>query len=165
MQEPLLRMTSLYRVAPATSGDTRIDPSNLNRDFGQQVLNSPTVFNFFEPDFVRPGPLAEAGLYAPEFQVLTDTTAITGANVIYNQLFGNLSGVTVDLASWLPLAGNRDQLVARLNLLFASNSLSSTSLAKLSAAYDSFPVETTALVRVRSMIYLTMMAPEVVVQR
>jgi uncharacterized protein (DUF1800 family) len=165
MQEPLLRMTNLYRVAPATSNDTRIDPRNLDRDFGQQVLNSPTVFNFFEPDFVRPGPLAEAGLYAPEFQVLTDTTAITGANVVYNQLFGNLSGVTVDLTSWTPLAGNRDELITRLNLLFASNSLSATSLAKLNAAYDSLPTGITAINRVRTMIYLTMMAPEVVVQR
>ena len=34
------------------------------------------MFNFFLPDFVLPGPLAQAGLYAPEFQI---TTAATGA--------------------------------------------------------------------------------------
>ena len=165
MQEPLLRLANLYRVATARADDGRIDPRNLDRDFGQQVLNSPTVFNFFEPDFVRPGPLAEAGLYAPEFQVLTDTTAITSANVFYAQLFGNLAGVTVDLSTWAPLAGSKDELIARLNLLFASNSLSASSLAKLGEAYENLPTGFSAINRVRTMIYLTMMAPEVAVQR
>ena len=43
----------------------------------QAALRAPTVFNFYEPNYVLPGSIAEAGLYAPEYQILTDTTALT----------------------------------------------------------------------------------------
>lgn len=165
LQEPLLRMTNLFRIAPASSNDGRIDIRNLDRDFGQQPLGSPSVFNFFEPDFVRPGSLAAAGLFAPEFQVLTDTTAITGTNVIYAHLFGAPAGVRADVAPLLSLGGQRDQLVARLNLLLAADSLSATTIIQLKAAYDALPSGTSNLNRVRTMVYLTMMAPDTLVQR
>ena len=165
LREPLLRMTNLFRIAPATSEDGRLDLRNLDRDFGQQPLNSPSVFNFWEPDYVRPGPLAAAGLFAPEFQVLTDTTAITAANVIYAHLFFTPSGIRADVTALSALAGQRDALVAHLNLMLAANSLSPASIAQLAAAYDALPSGLSPIDRVRSMVYLTMMAPEAVVQR
>lgn len=165
LQEPLLRMTNLFRIAPASSNDGRIDLRNLDRDFGQQPLGSPTVFNFFEPDYVKPGSLAAAGLFAPEFQVLTDTTAITGANVIYAHLFGAPAGVQADVTPLLPLGGQRDELIARLNLLLAADSLSPTTVDHLKAAYDALPSSLSNLNRVRTMVYLIMMAPDTLVQR
>ena len=165
MREPLLRMTNLYRIAPATANDGRLDPRNFGRDFGQQAVNAPSVFNFFEPDYVRPGALAAAGLYAPEFQVLTDTTAITGSNVIYTQLFGNSGGVSANVASLVSMAGQRDVLIDYLNLMLTANSLSETSLEYLRAAYDRLSSGTSPTIRVRNMVYLTMLSPEAVVQR
>lgn len=165
LREPLLRMTNLFRVAPASAADGRLDLRNLDRDFGQQPLGALSVFNFFEPDFVRPGPLAAAGLYAPEFQVLTDTTAITGTNVIYAHLFAAPAGVSADVTPLLGLADDVDALVARLNLLFAANRLSETSLAQLKGAYAAFPSGMSARLKVQNMVYLTLLAPEATVQR
>jgi hypothetical protein len=39
----------------------------------QSPLRSPTVFNFFYPDYRFPGVLASAGMTTPEFQLSTDT--------------------------------------------------------------------------------------------
>ena len=164
LQEPLLRLSNLFRIAPASSTDGRIDPRNLDSSMGQQPLSSPSVFNFFEPDFVSPGALAAAGLYAPEFQVLTDTTAITGANVIYAHLFNTPAGVRADVTSLLSLEGDRDLLIARLNLLLAANSLSAATVEQLKTAYDSLG-GLSDILRLRSMVYLVMMAPETLVQR
>jgi hypothetical protein len=40
----------------------------------QTPLNSPTVFNFFFPDYKFPGVLSTAGMTTPEFQLTSDTT-------------------------------------------------------------------------------------------
>ncbi|MDB4265528.1 DUF1800 family protein, partial [bacterium] len=49
----------------------------------QQIpLWSPSVFNFYLPDHSPAGELLEAGLNAPELQIMTDTTAISVDNLI-----------------------------------------------------------------------------------
>jgi hypothetical protein len=48
----------------------------------QTPLNSPTVFNFFFPDYKYPGALATAGLTTPEFQLTSDTTVMFQMNLI-----------------------------------------------------------------------------------
>ena len=55
-------------------------------DLNQTPLRSPTVFNYFLPDFQYPGPLARAGLITPEFELTSDTSVIRQANFMYNAL-------------------------------------------------------------------------------
>ncbi|MES2706143.1 MAG: DUF1800 family protein [Verrucomicrobiota bacterium] len=52
--------------------------------FQQTPLRSPTVFNFFEPEYVFVGATGNAGLQSPEFQITSETTAITTANWFYD---------------------------------------------------------------------------------
>ncbi len=52
-------------------------------EFGQRPWSSNTVFNFYEPDYQNPGALQQAGLFAPEFQILNENT-ISRTN---NQMF------------------------------------------------------------------------------
>ncbi len=56
---------------------------------GQTPLNSPTVFNFFFPDYKFPGALASAGLTTPEFQLTSDTTAAWQMNFLEGAIFSN----------------------------------------------------------------------------
>ena len=42
---------------------------------GQAPFRSPSVFNFFSPDYARPGQIADAGLVSPEFQITSETAA------------------------------------------------------------------------------------------
>ncbi len=56
---------------------------DLNEDFGQTVLGSPTVFNFYPSDFSPIGPLNDLNLVAPEFKLLNSSKAISGINKIH----------------------------------------------------------------------------------
>ena len=57
-------------------------PWNALGNLAQAALRSPTVFNFYHSDYVLPGPLASAGLVAPEFEITDDNYAITVPNYL-----------------------------------------------------------------------------------
>jgi uncharacterized protein (DUF1800 family) len=83
-------------------------------ELGQTPLNSPTVFNFFFPDYKFAGILAAAGLTTPEFQLTSDTTVANQNNflagAVINSQGTNTSGlssfrsgseaITIDLGPW-----------------------------------------------------------------
>src|SRR5262249_7641108 len=79
LREPVVRLGALLRAIHATppaDGKWRIH--NLeDAAFGldQNPLRAPTVFNFFEPTYVMPGAIAQAGLVSPEFKITNEETA------------------------------------------------------------------------------------------
>ena len=171
LKEPLLMTTALLRAAGGTSNSGRINIPNPEGSLSQAVLRSPTVFNFYEPNFVLPGAVAEAGLYAPEFQILNDTTAITQPNFYYNYIYTTRSttdmaqqAVGLNLAPFYPLARTPAQLAERLSLLFTANAMPKASLDRITAAINALPAgngtATAAdIERVRSAIYLVLTSP------
>ena len=160
-----MRFTGLIRLLPISAADGRLDVRGMEFLLAQEPMRAPSVFNFFEPDFTRPGPLAAAGLYAPEFQILTDTTAITAPNMYYNHIFLQPGGISMNFDSIVGLASDPDQLIATLNLHLAAGQLSAGSIAQLKAAHAALPSGTSALNTVRSLTYLTLLTPEAAVQR
>lgn len=52
----------------------------------QTPLKSPTVFNYYEPDYQFPGSTGAAKLYGPEFQILSETSIVKTANFCWNLL-------------------------------------------------------------------------------
>ncbi len=84
--EPVLRFSRFYRAfppAPPRSGDPRLFLSHLYDTTHQIPLGSPSVFNFFQPVYAHPGPVAISGLVSPEFQITTETTVINESNRFY----------------------------------------------------------------------------------
>jgi uncharacterized protein (DUF1800 family) len=84
----------------ARSGNVGSRPStfalgNTTGELEQAPINSPTVFNFFLPDFKYPGALASQGITTPEFQITAETTAIRQANYLYNGVFNPTSATSV----------------------------------------------------------------------
>ena len=81
--EPMLRTARALRVLPANLPKPA-DPNyyiNLQWDMPEQApLLSPSVFNFFQPGYSNPGPIARAGLLSPEFQIFAETNALRQAN-------------------------------------------------------------------------------------
>ena len=67
-------------------GSYPISDNGAPTDFSQRPLSSPTVFNFFLPDHQPTGPIADADLFSPEFQIVTTVTAITSANALRTQV-------------------------------------------------------------------------------
>jgi hypothetical protein len=57
--------------------------NDTDTDLGQTAMRSPTVFNFYMPDYQFPGTLAANGLITPEFQLSSDTNVIRQSNFLY----------------------------------------------------------------------------------
>ena len=171
LKEPLLITTALLRAAGGTSNSGRINIPNPEGSLNQAALRSPTVFNFYEPNYVLPGAVAEAGLYAPEFQILNDTTAITQPNFNYSYIYTTRSTtdmaqqtVGLNLTPFYPLARTPAQLAETMSLLFTAGTMPKASLDRVAAAINALPAgngTATAndIERVRSAIYLILTSP------
>lgn len=171
LREPLLRTTALMRAFAARTNTGRFPITNGNAQIGQSALSAATVFNFFEPGYVHPGPLATAGLFAPEFQILTDTTAITTPNYLYGYIYANRptgetsNNVYLDFAELTPLVATPAALVDRLNLLLAANAMNATTRARIVATLTGMPANTSDTEKIRSAIYLTLATPAGAIQK
>ncbi len=174
LKEPLLRATALLRAFGAASNLGRYNIANPEGGLAQAALRAPTVFNFFEPNFVLPGAVAAAGLYAPEYQIMSDTTALTQPNFYYTYIYNTRSTtdmtqqtIALTLTDWLPLARTPQQLVDAVNLLLASGTLPKTATDRIVAAITAMPTNSVAAdtERVRSTIYLALTAPQAAIQK
>jgi len=160
LKEPLLRQTAIYRAFSAGSASGRWGASALftpDQTIGQAALRSPTVFNFYLPDFVLPGPLAQAGLYAPEFQITTATTAINIPNFIYNSIYtATPAAATQPVLNLTALAASTDipTLVGTLNLLLAGGNMTAAAQQAIISSVSGLPSGTTALAKAQYALYL-----------
>ena len=165
LKEPILRLTGLFRLLPVSADDGRLDIRGMEGLLAQEPLRAPSVFNYFEPDYTRPGSIAGAGLFAPEFQIMTDTTAITASNMYYNHIYGTPGGVRMGFDPVMSMADDPDQLIATLNLHLAANQFSALTVTNLKAAYNALPSNTSAVNKIRAMVHLAMSIPEAAIQR
>jgi uncharacterized protein (DUF1800 family) len=162
LKEPLLRATALFRALGGGSNRGRFNIANAEGSLAQASLRSPTVFNFFEPAFIYPGLLGSAGLVAPEYQILTDTTAITIPNFYYTYIYTTRNtdpasqtiGLTLD--PFLSLARTPGPLLDQLDPLLAGGTLPAAARDRIISALNSVPASTSDLERVRAAVYLIM---------
>jgi hypothetical protein len=83
LKEPILRYSAILRAFGGTtrSGHYPIDGLNsVEYGINQGPLQSPSVFNFFHPEFAPPGPVASSGALGPEFEITTTTSIASTAN-------------------------------------------------------------------------------------
>ena len=133
LRESFLRRVHLARAFDAANGASTypISDGGAPVDFGQRPLSSPTVFNFFLPDYQPTGPIADAGLVAPEFQIVTAVTAISSANELRSQVRGVMNSdpnraleVRLDLTDEVAIAHDVRALLDRLDLLLMYGNMS-----------------------------------------
>jgi uncharacterized protein (DUF1800 family) len=168
-REPIIRLANLYRAFNASSSSGRFAVGDQIFSLDQAPLYSPSVFNFFRPDYSQPGPIEQAGLFAPEFQITTDTTAITSANkmtaAIYQQASAtNPDAIVLDFSSLIGLAGNPARLVDSLNNLLMAGAMSAETRSILVNAVSQIPA-TSALERVQTAVHLLVTSPQFVIQQ
>ncbi len=84
----------LDRSGTVSAGYSSWKIDSTDTDLGQTPLNSPTVFNFFEPGYRHPGALAANGLDTPEFQLSSDTNVIRQANYLFGGIYSHSSSTT-----------------------------------------------------------------------
>ncbi len=168
----MLRESFLRRVHLARAFDARnmafsypISDSRAPVAFGQRPLSSPTVFNFFLPDYQPQGEIADAGLFAPEFQIITTVTAITSANALESQIEREMNNdpnpamveVRLDLREEIGMAWNTRALVDHLDLLLMHGDMSGPMRQILLTALDQLTDHET---RARMAVYLIAISPE-----
>ena len=171
-REPIIRMTNLLRAFHASSPTETFSiphaTSPTNISLAQEPMNSPTVFNFFLPDYQAPGAIAQAGLYSPEFQLTTEPVVATTANflnkAIYTYLGPTSNKITLNLSNELTLAANPTQLVDHLNQLLMAGNMSPAMRNTLINAVTNIPVKYSKE-RVQTAIYLVVNSPEFVIDK
>lgn len=173
LREGIVRLGHLLRVLhaqPPADGKWRIwNLEDAGYGLDQNPLRAPTVFNFFEPTYVQPGPIAQAGLLAPEFKITTDTTVFGSADDLHDIIY---YGAAFDPYTIFPdyssLVGLSDStLLDTLNLLMMANGMSATmrSVLQTALADPNFSDPNDATTRVRNLVYLIELSPEYLVQR
>ncbi len=186
LREPLLKFTHLWRAMDARSANRRVGNLStwpyLEERIGQAPLRSPTVFNFFKPDYSRPGEVRSAGLRSPEFQILSDSLAVGTPNRLFYEVFCYYTGsdrcwdsdapdtLQMNLARDAPLAASDPAaLLDRYNLLFLSGQMSPFMRARLLQQLQQLTANDygSALgrVRVQNALYLIVNSPEYSIQK
>lgn len=84
LREPVMRLVSLLKAFPLDNVGNNFWEAGVQQmnSMGQQPMASPTVFNFYLPDYQPNGPLGDAGLVAPEFQIFNTQTSIGYINKV-----------------------------------------------------------------------------------
>ena len=182
LREPLIRNTHLWRAMSARSSGGRIDTINpyppIEDWYGQGPLRSPSVFNFFRPDFRQHGEVSTLGLYSPEFQILSDSLAVSTTNRLFSLSFcyhsQGASCWADDVTSTLFLDTARDTtlattdpagLIERYNLLFLSGQMSPAMRATLLTRLNAISGGTRGRERIQHALYLILNSPEYAVQK
>lgn len=186
MREPFLRYVQAMKAFNANNPSGRLWNWGFLFDEAttQGILNSPSVFNYFLPDYQPNGPITDADLVAPEFQIHTSATSIDYINLVYrwfmdeyymevstiasdevmnapeydeNQLDPN-DFVSLDFTDELAIGSDSEALVERINIIMAAGQLSAATKNAIVGTIEQLGDEPEY--KVRSAIFLTMIAPD-----
>jgi uncharacterized protein (DUF1800 family) len=167
LKEPLIRLIALWRAfdGKAASGRYLVDQPQVF--FGQAPLRSPSVFNFFSPDYQPAGEIADAGLFAPEMGIVTEYSATNMTNYLLfsiylrNQATPGLvpDDIYIDIAAEQQLAADPAAMVDRLVDKFTGGRTSAAVKAQAIALASRAPLNNPTL-RVAEALFLIATSPE-----
>ena len=171
LKEPVMRTMALGRAFGLQN-----TPNLLWWDWGdfydasrQEPTRSPSVFNFYRPDYRAPGLLTQNQLAGPVFQITDSFSAIAFPNHLWNLVNDGFSQwqtyqFPLDIAREIALAATPEKLIDHLNLLLAAGNLQPASRALILNTIQQLP-QTRPADRARLAIYLTLTSPEAAIMR
>ncbi len=192
VKEPMLRLTAIWRafgaqgqsVAGAAGPTTRALLRNRGAgpDTGQTVMSSPSVFNFYRPNYQPPGEFRRRDLFAPELQLLNEATAMSTINHLHGRLFqmdrddasipATVSSPTfytarmrLNLSTEKALAVSPGALADRLNLLLMAGRMTPAMRQILVESASATSMADDGGDRVEDMVFLIASSPQFAVQR
>lgn len=175
LREPVLMFTNLSRLYKAKSfnGEELSDGalSEYTKNMGQNPFYSPSVFNYYPPDYIIPG----TSLQAPEFSLLNTNSGIKRINALYILVFegltpnatDSLKGTSIDLSELVPSAvadSSGNQLLDALNNKMLHGVMTPELRALILNAVMAIPASD-PLLRAKTAIYLTAVSSQYQVQR
>ncbi len=194
LKEPVLKISALWRAFKAQGVRVREHDGTFSKNrlryrgsewaYGQRPYGSPSVFNFYRPDYSHPGAIKDDGLYAPEFQIHTESQLIMGANYMGATIFWrdaqdptaqteyaesewDLYSPRLYLAAEKAIADTPSQLLDRINLLLMAGDMSMAMYDEILSYLNAQPtgVEWARQAMVYDALYLVSVSPEFAVQR
>jgi len=176
-REPVIRLTNIFRAfnatTPSKAGRTELRYLDSPEDgLGQSPLLSPSVFNFFSPNFRPAGPVAQAGLVAPEFQITTETSVVSCFNTfarVFNDEgygWGDETRLSLNFAPWVALAKLPEQLLDRIDLLLCNQQMSAVTRNRLITLLKALPSQDWQLMdRIKQVFIVLAVSPDFVIQK
>ncbi len=175
LREPVLQVTHLWRACNAKAPNGRYEFYYPESEIGQAPLSSPTVFNFFRPNYAPPGKLKTMGLAAPEMQLVNAASVAQLNNRMADFVFGRdkdlaqnpePSDILLDLTPFKANAvNNLPALFDQLNLLFMSGQMSTSMKAALQAYLTTVGTDDGGSSRVQEALYLIMTSSQYMTQK
>ncbi len=171
LKDPVQRSMSIARV-----GNLARFPKVSWWDYGdfydsalQAPSNSPSVFNFYRPDYRAPGVITTNQLSSGAFQIVNSYSAISYPRRIWeNTLYGlrmyDRYNYGPDYRELLEVASDPASLADRSNLLFCGGMMSATTRSAMITALTQAPAAD-PLQRVQLAVYIASACPEGAVQR
>lgn len=176
LREPMLRYFHFARAMDKDHpyGQYYNIAYNFMEETGQMVMVSPSVFNFFLPYFQPNGPIAEAGLIAPEFQIHNSKTSIGYLNNVfswtrYESLMSNWlqdnPDVTPDFYNYEPMAKDPEVFLNYIDILYTYGLLTDRTRRILRDNSNQILYNDYKRNRVKLMLYLMMISPDYNISR
>ncbi len=146
LREPVIRAIALGRIFGLKN-----TPGLLWWDWGvfadaakQKPMFSPSVFNFYRPEYRAPGLLTQNQLAGPVFQITDSYSAISFPNHLWTIVESGFSlwseyEFPLDLSSAIALAGTPDLLVDHLNTLLCAGQMSAATRSIVLNAINQIP--------------------------
>ncbi len=175
LREPVQLFTNVMRNFNVSSvnGLGQSD-GNLNRfivSLGQDAFRSPTVFNYYSPDYIVPG----TTLLAPEFNIYTTGTSIGRANLFNTFAFGQVNvslpdspnGTKANYADLSAIAAadtTSSQLLDHLNVRMMHGAMSPQMKSTIQTAVNAV-TSSNLLLRAQTAVYLIATSSQFQVQR
>jgi len=192
LREPIMRFTHIINALPHTNPDGYYwnNSYDYNEDTKQAVLNAPSVFNFYSPEFQAQGQITEADLVSPEFQIHDSQTSLGYINQVHKWSMWNDDGtggtlfwdwigedpngtnltpnVQTNLLQLAPMAEDPETLINHLDIVLTHGRLSNDTRATIKDAITA-PIwalqnaDDHLLNRVKMAVYLFMISPDYVI--
>jgi uncharacterized protein (DUF1800 family) len=168
LREPVLYITSILRAFNATTDGTLL--AEQGRNMGQYLFNSPSVFNYYRPNYQVPG----TGILGPEFSIQTTSAAIAHANFANTMVFSRINnpdtgqpGTVLDISPYQQLATldtSGQLLVDELNQMLLHGTMSSAMRTRILQAVTSVPTSNPQR-RAQWAIYLVITSTQYSIER
>lgn len=179
LREPVQLATNILRMFDVQSANRTLQSDGVIFQRGeftgmsQIPFRSPTVFNFYPPDYVVPG----MAVLGPEFALMTTGTSIQRLNFVNLNVFNNASvpvalpdrpnGTSIDFSEMQAIAAfdtTCNYLVDELNRRMLHGTMSPTMRSNILTAVLAVP-STDPLTRARQAMYLVATSSQYQVQR
>jgi len=158
-------------VLRAFNGQTDgVYPLRVSSNLLQNIFNSPSVFNYYPPDYSVP----TTTVLGPEFAIQNSTTALTRINTMNTLVFSTQvapeatvvggTGTSLNLSSLQAIAGDPAQLVAKLDAQLMHSTMSTAMKSAIVTAVSAIPASD-PLSRARTAAYLVTTSSQYQVQR